>query len=113
MVIRLSVRSEIGSCDMDRLLAIVSLAAGVVGATCRDRAVTVASSVVNQTTCNGVAYEYEELAGYGYVVTDAVDKFGDTLGGLGSSIHLEKGAWKKLDNGSYSGVLWSLPDRGW
>ncbi|CAJ2504837.1 Uu.00g122310.m01.CDS01 [Anthostomella pinea] len=63
--------------------------------------------------CNGRSYAYEELAGYGYVVSDAVDKFGDTLGGLGSSLHLEQGAWEKRPNGSYSGILWALPDRGW
>ncbi|KAI1441151.1 esterase-like activity of phytase-domain-containing protein [Annulohypoxylon stygium] len=98
---------------MNRLLVTFSLAAGAFGAACKPKSTTVAASAVNTTTCNGVKYVYEELAGYGYVVTNAVDKFGDTLGGLGSSIHLERGAWKKLDNGSYSGVLWSLPDRGW
>ncbi|KAL7621973.1 hypothetical protein AAE478_007474 [Parahypoxylon ruwenzoriense] len=99
---------------MNRLLLTISLAAGAIGATIRSRGYGVSSpSVVNKTTCNGVKYEYEELAGYGYVVSDAVDKLGDTLGGLGSSIHLDRSAWRKLDNGSYSGVLWSLPDRGW
>ncbi|KAI1099226.1 esterase-like activity of phytase-domain-containing protein [Jackrogersella minutella] len=97
---------------MNILLITASLAASTIGATLHDRA-ALAFSAVNKTTCNGVDYEYEELAGYGYVVSDAVDKFGDTLGGLGSSIHLEKGAWKKLVNESYSGVLWTLPDRGW
>ncbi|KAI0413171.1 esterase-like activity of phytase-domain-containing protein [Xylaria grammica] len=68
---------------------------------------------VNSTTCNGNSYVYDELAGYGYVVSNAIDKFGDTLGGLGSSLHLDKSRWQKHCNGSYSGVLWSLPDRGW
>lgn len=71
------------------------------------------SAVVNTTTCNGKNYLYEELAGYGYVVTDAVDRFGDTLGGLGSAIHIDRSSWKKACNGTYTGVLWSLPDRGW
>ncbi|KAI0011488.1 esterase-like activity of phytase-domain-containing protein [Xylariaceae sp. FL0662B] len=82
------------------------------GASLQPRA-NVSPAGVNSTTCNGKSYVYEELAGYGYVVSDAVDKFGDTLGGLGSSLHLNQSAWKKLDNGSYSGLLWSLPDRGW
>ncbi|KAI0839689.1 esterase-like activity of phytase-domain-containing protein [Hypoxylon sp. FL0890] len=98
---------------MNTLLVTISLAASAIGAAVHGRTGAVASSAVNKTTCNGIDYEYEELAGYGYVVSDAVDKFGDTLGGLGSSMHLERGAWKKLQNGSYSGVLWSLPDRGW
>ncbi|OTA90465.1 hypothetical protein M434DRAFT_397999 [Hypoxylon sp. CO27-5] len=98
---------------MNALLVTVSLATSAYGVVIHDRAGATTSSAVNKTICNGIDYEYEELAGYGYVVSDAVDKFGDTLGGLGSSIHLEQGAWKNLDNGSYSGVLWSLPDRGW
>ncbi|KAI0386465.1 esterase-like activity of phytase-domain-containing protein [Hypomontagnella monticulosa] len=98
---------------MNALLITVTLAASALGATIRGRTCGGAASVVNKTTCNGVNYEYQELAGYGFVVSDAVDKFGDTLGGMGSSLHLERGAWKKLENGSYSGVLWSLPDRGW
>ncbi|KAK6071331.1 hypothetical protein SCUP515_07942 [Seiridium cupressi] len=72
-----------------------------------------ASSVVNSTTCNGKTYVYEELAGYGFVVSDAVDKFGDNLGGLGSAIYLDKNSWKQSDNGTYTGSLWTLPDRGW
>lgn len=92
---------------MKILLAALYLALPTYGAAIHSR------SAVNKTTCHGVDYEYEELAGYGYIVPDAVDKFGDTLGGLGSSIHLDQAAWKKLDNGSYTGVLWSLPDRGW
>ncbi|KAI0178734.1 esterase-like activity of phytase-domain-containing protein [Hypoxylon sp. FL1284] len=89
------------------------LAVAVHGASIRGRSSGASSSAVNKTTCNGVSYNYEELAGYGYMAPDVVDKFGDTLGGLGSSIHLDQAAWKKLDNGSYTGVLWSLPDRGW
>ncbi|KAI1380489.1 esterase-like activity of phytase-domain-containing protein [Hypoxylon crocopeplum] len=98
---------------MNLFLFTATLVAGAIGATIHGRTCGSVAAVVNKTTCNGIEYQYEELAGYGYVISDAVDKFGDTLGGLGSSIHLERGAWKKLDNGSYSGVLWSLPDRGW
>ena len=71
------------------------------------------SSVVSAITCNGKEYVYEELAGYGFVVSDAVDKFGDNLGGLGSAIHLDRASWEKSRNGTYTGVLWALPDRGW
>ncbi|KAI9894491.1 MAG: hypothetical protein M1814_003249 [Vezdaea aestivalis] len=68
---------------------------------------------VKQTTCNGKQYTYESLAGYGIIPSDARDKLGDTLGGVGSSLALDRGAWKKNSDGSYSGVLWGLPDRGW
>ncbi|KAI1333965.1 esterase-like activity of phytase-domain-containing protein [Xylariaceae sp. FL0016] len=91
---------------------IVALAASAY-ATPLSHQINATASGVNSTSCNGRQYVYEELAGYGYVVSNAVDKFGDTLGGLGSSLHLDQSAWKKHCNGSYSGILWSLPDRGW
>ncbi|RDW82050.1 hypothetical protein BP6252_03162 [Coleophoma cylindrospora] len=68
---------------------------------------------VNQTTCNSKTYTYQELAGYGLVPGTARDEFGDTIGGIGSSIALDRSQWKKLSNGSYTGVIWTLPDRGW
>jgi hypothetical protein len=45
--------------------------------------------VVNQTTCNGQTYTYEELAGYGFLPSDARDKFGDTIGGVSKVVALE------------------------
>lgn len=68
---------------------------------------------VNQTTCNGKNYIYQQLAGYGFIPSNARDEYGDTIGGIGSSIALDKTAWKKLKNGSYTGIVWALPDRGW
>ncbi|XXG95843.1 hypothetical protein Hte_002114 [Hypoxylon texense] len=97
---------------MKFLLPTACLAAPIYGATIHGRTEST-SSVVSKTTCGGITYEYEELAGYGYVVSDAVDKYGDVLGALGSSIHIDQASWKKLNNGSYTGLLWSLPDRGW
>lgn len=67
---------------------------------------------VSQTTCNGQTYTYNELAGYGFVPSDAYDKFGDTSGGIGSSLAFDRSLWKKNGTG-YSGVVWALPDRGW
>lgn len=71
------------------------------------------SGAVNSTTCNGRTYVYQELAGYGFVASDARDKYGDTLGGLGSAIHIDQTSWRRTCNGTYTGTLWSLPDRGW
>lgn len=68
---------------------------------------------VNQTTCNSKTYTYTELAGYGFVPSDARDLYGDTLGGIGSAMALDRKAWKKHNNGSYTGLLYGLPDRGW
>jgi hypothetical protein len=71
-----------------------------------------AAASVNQTTCNGKTYLYEELAGYGSVPSDFRDKFGDTLS-MGSSLALDRSKWKKNGDGTYSGIVWGLPDRGW
>jgi hypothetical protein len=37
-------------------------------------------SAVNTTNCNGATYVYEEMAGYGFIPSDARDRFGDTIG---------------------------------
>ncbi|WPG97818.1 Putative secreted protein ARB-04696-like protein [Acrodontium crateriforme] len=67
---------------------------------------------VNETKCNGKDYVYEELTGYGYVPNDARDKFGDTIGGFGSAIAIDRSSW--INYGLfYKGILWGLPDRGW
>lgn len=71
------------------------------------------SSFVNQTTCNGNTYTYNALAGYGSVPSNARDKFGDTLGGYGSSVAIDPNTWAKSSNGSYTGTIWAIPDRGW
>lgn len=69
--------------------------------------------IVNQTTCGGTSYQYNGLAGYGFVPSNATDKYGDTLGGYGSSVAIDQSSWKKTGNGSYSGIVYTLPDRGW
>ncbi|KAH8707108.1 esterase-like activity of phytase-domain-containing protein [Phaeosphaeriaceae sp. PMI808] len=72
---------------------------------------------VSVATCNGKKYIYEELAGYGKLSASFRDKHGDTLGGIGSAIALDKKSvsWKKNKgkNGTYEGVIYGLPDRGW
>ncbi|KAF3036161.1 hypothetical protein E8E12_003246 [Didymella heteroderae] len=70
---------------------------------------------VNVTTCNGKTYTYSALAGYGKLASDARDKFGDTIGGIGSAIALDKKSWKtkKGKNEAYTGIVYGLPDRGW
>ena len=67
---------------------------------------------VKTTTCNGKTFVYEELAGYGFLPSNARDKTGDTLGGIGSSIAMDKKSWRR-DGKSYKGLLYALPDRGW
>ncbi|PSN67411.1 hypothetical protein BS50DRAFT_621420 [Corynespora cassiicola Philippines] len=74
-----------------------------------------AISIVNQTACNGNTYTYEELAGWGLLPGDSRDKFGDTIGGIGSAIALDKTSWKRKPGNvqAYQGILYGLPDRGW
>ena len=68
---------------------------------------------VTQTTCNGETYTYQQLAGYGFIPSNARDKYGDTIGGIGSAIALDHNAWRKTSDVNYQGIIWTLPDRGW
>jgi hypothetical protein len=70
------------------------------------------STFVNQTTCNGQTYTYQQLAGYGFLPGNATDKFGDTIGGIGSSIAFQANSWIQTPFG-YQGIIYGLPDRGW
>jgi hypothetical protein len=74
-----------------------------------------ATAPVSVTTCNGNKYTYSELAGYGKLRGDARDKFGDTIGGIGSAIALDKKSWKRKKGSAeaYQGIIYGLPDRGW
>ncbi|KAH9865912.1 hypothetical protein IAQ61_008648 [Plenodomus lingam] len=71
-------------------------------------------SPVNVTICNGKKYLYSSLAGYGLLPSNARDKYGDTIGGIGSAIALDKKSIKfSKRSQSYSGIIYGLPDRGW
>ena len=51
-------------------------------------------------------------AGAGRVAAASRDTLGDTLGSF-SSFAIDQSAWRKRADGSYSGVLLGLPDRGY
>lgn len=70
-----------------------------------ERATPPAASV----SCNGQAYSYDGLAGYGSVKSDARDQYGDTIS-IGSAMTVRD--WKKTGD-RYTGTLYGLPDRGW
>jgi hypothetical protein len=66
---------------------------------------------------NSVDFESETfvnkgLVGVARVPSNALDRFGETLGGWGSGIALDLESWRKNWFG-YTGVLYALPDRGW
>ena len=98
------------------LLAIPPLLASanpLIDLTIRDKLSPAPLPITNQTTCNGEQYTYQELAGYGFVPNDARDKFGDTLGGYGNSIAMDRKQWRKVKDGLYTGIVYAIPDRGW
>lgn len=86
---------------MKLTLAVPFLAAGATAA------------VVNQATCGDTTYQYTGLAGYGFIPSNATDKYGDTIGGIGSSIAIDQSSWQKLGKDGYKGTLYTAPDRGW
>ncbi|KXT09052.1 hypothetical protein AC579_4714 [Pseudocercospora musae] len=47
-----------------------------------------------------------------YVPKSLLAIFGDTIGGHGSAIAIDGASWVKIGNG-YTGLLYTLPDRGW
>ncbi|CAH0044783.1 unnamed protein product [Clonostachys solani] len=85
------------------LAALAIAAQAVVGAPA-----TTQGSVFS-TTCQGKSYTYNELAGYGSVPSDALDKYGETIS-MGSSIAMA--SWTKQGS-QYKGLLYALPDRGY
>lgn len=71
------------------LLAVAAAAVyPVVGHAAGLRRRSSSGTAVNSTTCNGKQYSYNELAGYGLIPGNARDKFGDTIGGIGSASKL-------------------------
>jgi hypothetical protein len=77
---------------------------------------TAASKSIKRTTspaasvsCNGQAYTYDGLAGFGSLKSDARDQYGDTIS-IGSAMAVKD--WKKSGE-VYTGTMYGLPDRGW
>ena len=64
-------------------------------------------------TFEGSTFVNKGLVGVARVPSNAVDQFGETLGGFGSSMAMDLSTWHKKHDGSYPGTLYMLPDRGW
>ncbi|KAJ6035831.1 hypothetical protein N7540_000110 [Penicillium herquei] len=71
------------------------------------------NETVFEMTCSGQHYSYYGLAAYGSVPSNATDRYGDTLGGFGSAVSFNQSSWSKGQDGSYDGIIWAIPDRGW
>ncbi len=72
-----------------------------------------ASAQSTSVTFEGSTFVNQGLVGVARVPSNAIDKFGDTLGGFGSGMAMLPGSWHKGAGGSYVGRLAMLPDRGW
>ncbi|QWT18948.1 esterase-like activity of phytase family protein [Bacillus sp. NP157] len=58
----------------------------------------------------GTTYVDQGLVAAGVLPAGTIDFLGDTLGSF-SSLAIEPGSWKR-EGDTYTGVLWTLPDRG-
>jgi hypothetical protein len=61
----------------------------------------------------GKTFVNKGLVGVARVPSNAVDQFGETLGGFGSGMAMDLDSWHKNRDGSFGGTLFMLPDRGW
>jgi hypothetical protein len=75
--------------------------------------VTAGGSLAQSVDFAGATFVNKGLAGVARVPSNATDEFAETLGGFGSGMAMDLDSWHKNRDGSYRGVLYMLPDRGW
>ena len=71
-----------------------------------------APTVSSSVSFGGQSFVNKGLVGVGVFATNVIDGRGDTFGSF-SSFKIDHNSWRKNANGSYSGTLYSLPDRGY
>ncbi|KAJ1300752.1 hypothetical protein OPQ81_002396 [Rhizoctonia solani] len=76
-------------------------------------AATTDPSLWTTAKLGGKTFVNQGLVAFGYIPASARDSYGETLGGLGSAIALQKGTFKAGPNGTFTGRLISQPDRGY
>ncbi|CAE6427449.1 unnamed protein product [Rhizoctonia solani] len=76
-------------------------------------AATTSPSLWTTAILGGKTFVNQGLVGFGYIPASARDSYGETLGGLGSAIALQKGTFKAGPNGTFTGRLIAQPDRGY
>ena len=96
--------SRRATCFLGASLLAIATTAGLVLPALANEAQTV--------TFGDATFVNKGLVAVGRVPSDAKDKLGDTLGGIGSGMVADIGSWKR-DGDGYSGTLYMLPDRGW
>jgi len=73
---------------------------------------TTAPTVASTVSFGGQNFVNKGLVGVGIFATNVLDGRGDTFGSF-SSFKLDHNSWRKNADGSYSGTLYTLPDRGY
>ena len=73
---------------------------------------TLAAQPVTSVTLNGQHFVNHGLVGVGRMPANLKDKFGETFGSF-SAFTFQPGSWQRNANGSYSGTLFTQPDRGY
>lgn len=73
---------------------------------------TTAPTASSSVSFGGQSFVNKGLVGVGVFATNVIDGRGDTFGSF-SSFKLDHNTWRKNANGSYSGTLYTLPDRGY
>ena len=73
---------------------------------------TTAPTVSSTVSFGGQNFVNQGLVGVGVFATNVIDARGDTFGSF-SSFKVDHNTWRKNANGSYSGTLYTLPDRGY
>jgi len=76
-------------------------------------AVPAGQALAQNLTFEGSTFVNKGLVGVARVPSDAKDAFRETLGGFGSAMAFVPGTWRQDRDGTYSGQLWMVPDRGW
>lgn len=71
------------------------------------------SARAQSVTFEGSTFVNDGLVGVARVPSNARDQYGETLGGFGSAMAFIPGSWKIHKNGTYTGELVMVPDRGW
>ena len=89
-------------------IVLMSAAFGVAGFTTPHHADSLPPRVVDAA---GQRYVDKGLVAAGSLPAATMDFLGDTLGSF-SSLAVQRDSWKKVADGKYEAVLWTLPDRG-
>ncbi|MDG5494888.1 esterase-like activity of phytase family protein [Niveispirillum sp. BGYR6] len=63
-------------------------------------------------TLNGTSFTNQGLQGVGRLSAALRDKYGETFGSI-SAMQIDLHSWQRNADGSYSGTLYTLPDRGY